>query len=75
MEGWLRLATMMDLATHEVIGCAMAEHMRADLVVDAIAATEAFFVTLKAEIATPAWATRAQARADVFLYVEAHYNR
>jgi putative transposase len=124
-EGWLYLATVIDLATREVIGYAMAEHMRADLVVDAIdaaakrhrlasgcimhtdrgsqytstdfraaltrhdlrqsmgrtgicydnAAAEAFFASLKAEIGTQAWATRADARADVFLYIEAYYNR
>ncbi|MFE2639340.1 IS3 family transposase [Streptomyces scopuliridis] len=35
-EGWLYLATAIDLATREVIGYAMAEHHRADLVVDAL---------------------------------------
>ncbi|WP_410598083.1 IS3 family transposase [Amycolatopsis sp. lyj-23] len=35
-EGWLYLATVIDLNTREVIGHAMAEHMRTDLVCDAI---------------------------------------
>lgn len=125
LEGWLYLATVIDLATREVIGYAMAEHMRAGLVTDAIeaaakrhrlepdcifhsdrgsqyssadyratlarlglrqsmgrtgicfdnAVAEAFFGSLKAEICTEMWATRADARADVFLYIEAYYNR
>ena len=39
------------------------------------AVAEAFFATLKAEIGTKIWATRADARADVFLYIEAYYNQ
>jgi len=35
-EGWLYLATWMDLATREIIGYSMADHHRADLVVDAL---------------------------------------
>lgn len=35
-EGWLYLATVIDLHTREVAGHAMATHMRADLVCDAI---------------------------------------
>ncbi|MDX2935521.1 IS3 family transposase [Streptomyces ipomoeae] len=35
-EGWLYLATWLDLATREVIGYSMADHHRADLVVDAL---------------------------------------
>jgi putative transposase len=34
-EGWLYLATVIDLASRRVVGWAMAEHMRADLVCDA----------------------------------------
>lgn len=36
-EGWWYLATVIDLFNREVIGYAMAEHMRADLVCDALA--------------------------------------
>ncbi|GAA0566487.1 hypothetical protein GCM10009533_72140 [Saccharopolyspora spinosporotrichia] len=36
-EGWLYLATVIDLATRMVIGWAMAEHMRTSLVIDALA--------------------------------------
>ncbi len=35
-EGWLYLATTIDLFNREVIGHAMAEHMRAELVCDAV---------------------------------------
>ncbi|WSC03450.1 IS3 family transposase (plasmid) [Streptomyces scopuliridis] len=36
IEGWLYLATWLDLATREVIGYSMADHHRADLVVDTL---------------------------------------
>ncbi|KDN24108.1 IS3 family transposase [Amycolatopsis rifamycinica] len=36
VEGWLYLATVIDLHTREVVGHAMAEHMRTSLVCDAI---------------------------------------
>jgi transposase InsO family protein len=36
LEGWLYLATVLDLATREIIGWSMAEHHRATLVVDAL---------------------------------------
>jgi transposase InsO family protein len=35
-EGWLYLATVIDLASRKVVGFAMADHMRADLVCDAL---------------------------------------
>ncbi|MFD5474949.1 IS3 family transposase [Streptomyces sp. NPDC127105] len=35
-EGWLYLATWLDLATREIIGYSMADHHRAGLVVDAL---------------------------------------
>jgi transposase InsO family protein len=35
-EGWLYLATWLDLTTREIIGYSMADHHRADLVVDAL---------------------------------------
>ncbi|MET8122507.1 IS3 family transposase [Micromonospora sp. NPDC005189] len=122
-EGWLYLATTIDLHTREVIGHAMAAHMRAELVADAVtlahrrglvdpkailhsdrgsqytstefrttltslnmrpsmgrvgscydnAVAESFFATLKAEIGTRVWATREQARRDVFAYLT-YYN-
>jgi putative transposase len=37
-EGWLYLACWMDLATREIVGWSMAEHHRAELVVDALRA-------------------------------------
>lgn len=36
LQGWWYLATVIDLATREVIGYAMADHHRAELVVDAL---------------------------------------
>jgi transposase InsO family protein len=122
-EGWLYLATTIDLHTREVVGHAMAAHMRAQLVADAVAlahrrglvdpraifhsdrgsqytstefrttltslnmrpsmgrvgscydnaVAESFFATLKAEIGTRVWATREQARRDVFAYLT-YYN-
>ena len=123
-EGWLYLATTIDLFNREVVGHAMAEHMRAELVSDAVelahrrglvqpqaifhsdrgsqytstefratltnlhmrpsmgrvgscydnAVAESFFATLKAEIGTTVWATRAEARQAVFAYLT-YYNR
>jgi transposase InsO family protein len=123
-EGWLYLATVVDLFNREVIGHAMAEHMRAELVCGAVqlahgrglvdvnaifhsdrgsqyssaqfrttlgqlrmrpsmgrvgscydnAVAESFFATLKNEIGTKVWATRAEARRAVFAYI-AYYNR
>ena len=35
-EGWLYLATVIDLGSRRVVGWAMADHMRADLVCDAL---------------------------------------
>ncbi|VVJ16945.1 Uncharacterised protein [Amycolatopsis camponoti] len=122
-QGWLYLATVIDLHTREIVGHAMASHMRTDLVCDAIdlaaargliqpdavfhtdrgvqytsgqfrtalaehqirpsvgrvgscydnAVAEAFFATLKTEIGTTIWRTRAQARQDVFRYLR-YYN-
>ncbi|GAB3163826.1 IS3 family transposase [Amycolatopsis stemonae] len=122
-EGWLYLATVIDLHTREVVGHAMADHMRTDLVCQAIdlatarglinddavfhsdrgiqytssqfraaltehkirpsvgrvgscydnAVAEAFFATLKTEIGTTIWPTRAAARQDVFTWLH-YYN-
>jgi transposase InsO family protein len=123
-EGWLYLATTIDLFNREVIGHAMAEHMRAELVSDAVhlahrrglvapdaifhsdrgaqytsaefrstlsslhmrgsmgrvgscydnAVAESFFASLKAEIGTKVWRTRAEARKAVFAYL-IYYNQ
>jgi transposase InsO family protein len=123
-EGWLYLATTIDLFNREVLGHAMAEHMRAELVSEAVelahhrglvecdaifhsdrgsqytsaefratlnklhmrasmgrtgscydnAVAESFFASLKAEIGTRVWATRAEARRAVFAYLT-YYNR
>jgi transposase InsO family protein len=35
-EGWLYVATVIDLASRRVVGWAMADHMRAELVIDAL---------------------------------------
>jgi putative transposase len=125
LEGWLYLGSVIDLATRKVLGYAMADHQRAELVVDAIAlaagrtalvdqavfhsdrgsqyssalfrqtlvdlgirqsmgrvgscydnaVAESFFATLKTEIGTRVWPTRAAARAAVFEFIEVFYNR
>lgn len=122
-EGWLYLATTIDLFNREVAGHAMAAHMRTELISDAVelahrrgrvrpgaifhsdrgsqytskdfaatlgslemrpsmgrvgscydnAVAESFFAALKAEIGTRVWATRTQARQDVFAYIN-YYN-
>ena len=125
-EGWLYLATAIDLASRRVVGFAMADHMRASLVCDALrmaielrcpgagltfhsdrgsqytsrefralldehglvqslsrprqcwdnAVAESFFSTLKQELVYRlTLATRAQARAASFEFIEIHYNR
>jgi putative transposase len=125
-EGWVYLAVVLDLFSRRVVGWALADHMRTDLVLEALfdalgsraprsgllhhsdrgtqyasgdyqatleahgikcsmsrtgdcwdnAVVESFFGTLKTELdATDQWTTRAQARYDVFEYVEVFYNR
>ncbi|WP_328459739.1 IS3 family transposase [Actinoplanes sp. NBC_00393] len=125
VEGWLYLATTIDLFNREVIGHAMATHMRAELVCDAVelahrrglvhrravfhsdrgsqytsstfratltrlnmrpsmgrtgscfdnAVAESFFASLKAEIGTRVFATRAEARRAVFAYINYYNNK
>jgi transposase InsO family protein len=126
-EGWLFLATVIDLFSRRVIGWSVATHMRTSLVADALemavatrggavtgvifhsdrgsqytsaafgelcddlgvtqsmgatgvcwdnAAAEAFFGTLKRELANRRrWATRADARRDLIRWIEGWYNR
>ena len=125
-EGWLYLAGVIDLCSRKLVGWAMADHLRTDLVADALrmavarrrpgpgllhhsdrgcqyasegyrrllaahgmscsmsgagdcwdnAPMESFWGTLKAELVDhERYATRAEARASIFEYVEAFYNR
>jgi len=125
-EGWLYLAGVMDLCSRRIIGWSMAEHLRADLVCDALnmalaarrpgadllhhsdrgvqyacreyqvlleargitvsmsgvgdcydnAPTESLWGKLKTELVyLEHFATREQARAAIFEYIEAFYNR
>jgi putative transposase len=125
-EGWLYLAGVIDLCTRRVVGWAMADHMRTDLVADALgmalarrrpgegllhhsdrgvqyasdgyqgllaghgiecsmsgkgdcwdnAVMESFWGTLKTELVNHEhYATREQARASIFEYIEVFYNR
>lgn len=125
-EGWLYLAGVMDLCSRKIIGWSMAEHMRADLVCDALnmalaarrpgsdllhhsdrgvqyacreyqvlleargitvsmsgvgdcydnAPKESFWGKLKTELVyLEHFATRGQARAAIFDYIETFYNR
>ena len=125
-EGWLYLAMVLDLATRKVVGWAMRDHLRTELVAAALvmatqrqrpgpggihhsdrgsqyasgeyrklltkagmkasmsrtgncydnAPMESFFHTLKVELVHQRrWATRDEARRDLFSYVEGYYNR
>jgi putative transposase len=125
-EGWLYLAAVMDLRTRKILGWAMADHMRVDLVLDALkmalarrepgqnlvhhsdrgsqyacqdyrrllaehqitcsmsrtgncydnAVMESFWATYKTEeVYRTHYATRDQAMAATFNYIEIFYNR
>lgn len=125
-EGWLYLATVIDLCTRKIVGWAMADHLRAELTIAALemavqrrrpseglihhsdrgvqyacgvyrellekygiqcsmsgkgdcydnAVMESFFKTLKTELVYQQdYATRAEAMASIFEYVEVFYNR
>jgi transposase InsO family protein len=125
-QGWLYLATVMDLYCRKIVGWAMEEHLRTDLPLVALrmaisvqrpraglihhsdrgvqyasaeyrkmmqaagltasmsrqadcydnAPMESFFHTLKTELVHHRhYATRAEARRDIFAYIEGFYNR
>jgi transposase InsO family protein len=125
-QGWLYLAGVIDLCSRRIVGWSMADHMRTDLVSDALgmavarrspkpgllhhsdrgvqyasddyqyllqthkmevsmsgkgdcwdnAAMESFWATLKNELVNHEhFATRDQARASIFEYIEIFYNR
>lgn len=125
-EGWLYLASTMDLCSRKIVGWSMASTLHATIVIDALrmaieqrgpaaglihhsdrgvqyacaefrdelnahgfvasmsrkgncydnAAKESFFHTLKAELVShERYTSRAEARASVFEYIEAFYNR
>jgi putative transposase len=125
-EGWLYLAGVIDLYSRKVVGWAMADHLRSELVGAALtmaldhrrpgpallhhsdrgvqyacddyqhllasrkitvsmsgkgecwdnACTESFWATLKTELVHhQRYATRAQAKASIFEYIEVFYNR
>lgn len=125
-EGWLYLASVMDLYSRMIVGWSMADHMRTELIADALgmaiarrrprpgllhhsdrgsqyashdyrhllaehgiicsmsrrgncydnAAKESFFGTLKTEcVYLTHFGTRAEARAELFDYIELFYNR
>ena len=125
-EGWLYLAGVIDLCSRRIVGWSMADHMRVELVSDALtmaiarrrpdqgllhhsdrgvqyasedymhllqshkmetsmsgkgdcwdnAVMESFWSTLKTELVNhERYATRAQARASIFEYIEVFYNR
>jgi putative transposase len=125
-QGWLYLATVMDLYSRKIVGWAMADHLRADLPLAALAMAiaaqrpgaglihhsdrgvqyasaeyrkmmqlaglrasmsrkadcydnapmESFFHTLKTELVHhQRYATREEARLNIFAYIEGFYNR
>ena len=125
-QGWLYLATVMDLYSRKIVGWAMADHLRAELTIGAlamaiatqrpgaglihhsdrgvqyasaeyrkmmqvagfkapmsrkgncydIAPMESFFHTIKTElIHHQHYATREEARRDIFAYIAGFYNQ
>jgi putative transposase len=125
-QGWLYLATVLDLYSRKIVGWAMCDHLRADLPLAALrmaisaqrpeaglihhsdrgvqyasaeyrkviqsarfrasmsrkgncydnAPMESFFHTLKTELVYQThYATREEARRDIFAYIEGFYNR
>lgn len=125
-EGWLFLATVLDLYTRKIVGWCMREHMRTELALTALmmaiqrqrpgsglihhsdrgsqyaagdyraaltdagmlqsmsrkgncwdnAPAESFFHTLKTELVHhKKYATREDAKRDIFTYIEGYYNR
>src|SRR5438128_7739172 len=125
-QGWLYLATVMDLSSRRIVGWAMEDHLRAELPLTALrmaisaqrpgaglihhsdrgvqyasadyrkvmqsaglqasmsrradcydnAPMESFFNTLKTELVHHRhYATREEARRDIFTYIEGFYNR
>ena len=124
-QGWLYLATVMDLFSRRIVGWSMQPRMKTDLVADALkmaltrrrpgagllhhsdrgsqftsadyqkllaahgiqvsmsrtgncydnAVMESFFATLKTECIDRRYATRQEARACIFDYIEVWYNR
>ena len=85
-EGWLYLTVIMDLADRKIIGWSMDSSMSAGSTVVASmsrkgncwdnAIAESFFKTLKTEMVYHTrFETRAQARLEIFDYIEIWYNR
>lgn len=84
-EGWLYLAVVLDLFNREVIGWSIKARMTSDLVGDALTmacfrrkplAEIIFHSSLKNErVHGRRYATRDEARADLFEYIAAFYNR
>lgn len=70
-EGWLYLATVMDLFSRRIVGRAMQNSLHAEL--NAVA--ESFYELIKRErMRRRIYVTRAAARSDVFDYIEMFYN-
>jgi putative transposase len=81
-QGWLYLAVVLDLYARKVVGWSMKPTLAKELVLDALLmalvrlVAESFFSSLKKErIRKRIYKTRDLARADIFDYIEAFYNR
>ena len=78
-EGWLYLALVLDLYSRPIVGWVMSDSLQRQLVIDALQ------MAIVARRPTPGllhhsdrgsqYASRAQARADIFEYIEVFYNR
>jgi len=83
-QGWLYLATVLDLYSRKIVGWAMCDNLRADLPLAALRMAisaqwpevESFFHTLKTELVHHRqYATRAEATRHIFAHIEGFYNR
>src|SRR5215211_4374739 len=77
-QGWLYLAVVLDAFSRRVVGWSMADHLRTELVLDALdmAVAESFFATLECELLDRyPWPTRAGLRTAIFDFIEVFYNR
>jgi len=76
-EGWLYLAVVIDLYSRAVVGWSMKSTMATEIVLDALlmAVWRRFSNLKKERVRRKIYATREEARSDIFDYIEVFYNR